>query len=323
MPKRKPKDSNLKFPPKQIIRDGQILDFNRDDPELHSGIYQYSDGEYGKPNQRLAVYPSVYSIEIPGHGYTKTYDYFSDLYLENMGFINWQQYNLYNYIATLRNRGYRLSIHGARRKRKPGDPPPEPDAAQHKGLAAFSGVSPKTLITDLDHLEDCLLMHRVRRLDLQGIPSDLVIHSPFTPTKFEEMRKVIVKRISTKYTRTRRLKMMMPTAATNILEDDRADQKFYFNRKAGEPRFQLSAAVREAYGPKFGHFVNFALEFFNKYLWEFRNQQPQFEKGYRDALKIKLTYWGIADRHDREKCYQAAAIFRNVYCPTLADLCGD
>lgn len=296
-----------KFPKKTItLSDGATVEFKKLDGDFPSKIFHYPQtGGYQE------LYPSVYSIEIPGEGFTKLYDFFVEEYFENLGLINYEQFNLYNYITTLRNRGYYLSLSGRKlEKGKPSD-------ADVKGLAQMIRSRVKALTANIDHLEDCLLLHRVRRLDLQGMPNELVIHSPFTKKQLDAGKhKIILDRISRQHTKTQRQKA--------VHTGDGKTGKFgYLDRKATNERFQMNYQfIKNAFGDNAAQFADFALGFFKSHLGFLRRSKSEFDYAYRAELKKKLSFWAIAGNSAREACYIAANKFRVIYCPTFEELCA-
>jgi hypothetical protein len=298
-----------KFPPKKVTsRDGDQIFFKKINDDFPSALYHYGQDLDGNPGYR-EMYPSVYSIELPKkYGYTKLYDFFVEEYFENRGLITYEQYNLYNYIATLRNRGYYLSLKGSNGGRTDGE---------IKGLAKMVRARVPDLTADIDHLEDCLLLHRVRRLDLQGMPNELVVHTPFTPDQLTAgKQKLIVDRISRQATKTKRQGAM-------VKGDSESGQKFnYLDRSRGnEHCFWLDYNyVKKAFGDKSKAFADFALAFFKKFLHWLKQDKSGFDADYRDALKHQLDRWGIKGNEQRETCYIAANKFRTIYCPLEQEL---
>lgn len=285
-----------KFPPKQIIRDGIVIDFKKSNEDFSSNLYIQTEKGYQE------LYPSVYSIELAGEGYTKIYNFFPEIYLENLGLINYDQFNLYNYITTLRNRGYYLSITGSRKN------------SDQKGLAQMVGMRPETLRKNLDHLQDCLLIHRVLRLDLQGMPNELVVHTPFTDKQLKadnnRRLKLIVDRISQSHTEKQREKAIERG-------EGRGGGFGYLKRKETNERFQMDYGfIKRAFESHSRSFADFAIDYFKKELRTLKTDKSAFEKYFRLALRRKLDYWGILTNEQREICYIAANKFRSIYCPT-------
>ena len=302
MPKQK--ETRQKFPPKPITRiGGATVEFKKINEDFPSAIFIYPKG-----GGYQELYPSVYSSKIPNEGFTPHYDFFVDEYFENRGLISWKQYNLYNYLATLRNRGYYLSIHN----RKRGD-------AEVKGLAQMIGTRVATVNADLDHLEDCLLIHRVRRLDLHGAPNEIVIHSPFTAAQLDRedgqkntKQKIIIDRFARSYAKTNREQAVI-----------RGEGFGYLNRKMTSERFQFNyKAVKTAFGDAAHQFTDWALVFFKKNLQMLRDSKTSFDYAYRAELNKKFTTWAIGGNAAREACYIAANKFRVIYCPTDEELCA-
>lgn len=302
----KEKQNPQKFPPKQITQvGGATVEFKKVNDDFPSALYVYPEsGGYQE------LFPSVYSIKIPGEGFTRIYDFFADEYFENRGLINYAQFCLYNYISTLRNRGYYLSIH-SRKGKNDGD-------NDVIGLAKMVGIKPDTLTAHLDHLENCLLIHRVRRLDLHGTPNELVIHSPFTAQQLdhEGKQKIIVNRVARNHVQNDRQKA--------VIKGDGKNGGFgYLNRKMTNERFQMNyKAVKTAFGEAARQFCNFALEFFKANLQMLRDSKSSFDYAYRAELNKKFTTWAIGGNTAREKCYIAANKFRVIYCPTDEEICA-
>jgi hypothetical protein len=288
-------------PLKQNRRGDVTIDFNPIDSHFPSGNYYYD-----KENRYQALYPSVYSIKLQGHGYFPFWDFFADQYFEDLELLNSEQMWLYTYLASLRNRGIRLSINGSKSK-----------DSERRGLAAMLGRWRPAVIKDLDHLEDCMLIHRVRRLDLHGTPNDIIVHTPFTPPELHDSgwHKVIKDRIANETTRRARERHMV----TGV--DDEGNKFAYLNRTGGDGRFHYDARqVDEAFGQNAKRFCDFALTFFRKHFWVLFEDKPAFDEDYRRELRLELNLYGVNQNSDRERCYVVANKFRTIYCPSLQEL---
>lgn len=298
------KSDPRKFPPKERTFNGAAVRFNKIDGEFErSGIYGF-----GPDGMRFDKYPSIYSVKMPG-GYVPLWDITADEYFENRSWLNYRQFSLYHYIASLRNRGYHLSIEG---NGKSGD-------AEIRGLAQIVGTWRPTLVADLDRLEDCLLIHRVRRPDFHGTPSELVVHSPFTLVELRGgYADVIIERVNGRATWTRRQRMMRRgTTAAGVA--------YCFQNRASEAEqfvFNFNQ-IREAFGDSVDRFIYFAMAFFQKNHHFLYTNKGGFQADYRSGLFKELDGWNIVhDNAARELCYKAANKFRTIYCPTEAELCA-
>ena len=293
-----------KFPQKsRTLEDGATVEFKKLYDDQTSGLVHYPQrGGFQE------LYPSVYSNEIEGEGFVKIYNFVPTEYIEERAFINYAQYSLHNYILINSNRGYYLSLKGSK---KDGDV---------KGLAKVLQTRVATLTADIDRLQNCFLLHRVRRLDLNGCPNELVYHSGFTAKKLDasnqKIHKIIVERIARDHAKSSR--------QNGVVKSNGKRGGFgYLNRKATNERFQFDYnVIKKAFGDNSRHFADFALEFFklNKGLLE-RNKS-EFEKGYRLELNRRMSDWGIGSNSAREACYIAANKFRTIYCPTFEELCS-
>lgn len=301
-----PKQENnfQKFPQKTItLNDGATVEFKKLYDDQPSGLVHYpQSGGYQE------LYPSVYSNEIEGEGFVKIYNFVPTEYVERRAFINYDQYSLHNYAGINSNRGYYLSLKGSK---KDGDV---------KGLAKMVGVKVETLTEHIDRLQDCFLLHRVRRLDLNGCPNELVYHSGFTAKQLDannqKINNVIVDRIARSATKSSRQK--------GVVKSNGKNGGFgYLNRKATDERFQFDYnVIKKAFGDNSRSFADFALEFFKTHKHLLERHKSDFEKGYRIELNRKMSDWGIGGNSAREFCYVAANKFRTIYCPTFEELCS-
>jgi hypothetical protein len=293
-----------KFPPKRA----RGVQFER--LYHRSGGLVIKDSESGK---YCAKFPSVYSTELPNqYAYAKLWDHFSECYFEGQdgrsGFeplISWRQYSLYNYLTSLSNRGYYVSIKGRKN-----------DDGQVIGLAALTGIRRPWLIDDLDHLEDCLLIHRVRRLDLHGQPNEIVIHTPFTPQQLRDGKYDLIRdRIARRATKQRREQAKV--------RGEKDGQPFAYVTRNTAPGFWFDYNYfRSTFGEQSQRFADFALRFFRKNFHYLKTDKSAFEADYRDDLGLELNVMEIRDAERREKCFKAAGVFRKIYCPTLEEICA-
>ena len=301
------------YPPKTIVFHGTPVEFKRVNPDFPSALYYYHE-----PTGYQPLYPSVYSIDLwNAGGFVKSWDFFAEEYLENRQLITYRQYSLYNYIVQLRNRGYYLSIKGSRiAEKRDDDGNLIREGKEVKGLSAVTGIRRPELIADLDRLEDVLLLHRVRRLDLQGIPTELVVHSPRTARELDKdgWHDFIAKRIAADATRGRRRSAM--------ISGEKNGQPFsYLDRRSRSAGFQFDyRAVRDAFGDRCHQFANFALTYFKKNYHFLTENKAGFESDYREKLALELNLWNIAGNERRKNCYAAAHAFRTIYCPPIEEI---
>ncbi len=291
--------NSQKFPEKPItLQDGATVEFKKINEDFPSALVYYPQrGGYQE------LYPSVYSIDVPGEGFVKLWNHFATEYLEDRGLINYDQFSLRNYISSLRNRGYYITV---KSRKEDGD---------IKGLAQFLKMRTATLTAHLDHLEDCLLIHRVRRLDLHGTPNEFVAHTEFTAKQLDAGKeKIIVDRVARQHTKTKREKA--------VRRGGEESGKFgYLDRKATDERFQFDyRMIKSAFGDNSLAFADFALEFFKAHLGMLRNKKSEFDYAYRSELNRRMSAWGIGGNSAREQCYIAANKFRVIYCPTDEEL---
>ena len=292
-----------KNPAKSVTtQDGATVKLKRLNPDLPSGIVHFPlKGGYQE------LYPSVYSIEIPNEGFIKIWDFFTSEYLDKRTLINYDQWCLYNFIGTLRNRGYYVTLQG-----KKGDD------NEIKGLAKIIGTRTKTLIENLDHLENCLLMHRVRRLDLNGTPNEFILHTPFTAKQLDaengKLHKKIVERVALNHVKKQR------SLAVKTGEGKKGGFG-YLDRKATNERFQFDYRfIKSSFGSSSRLFTDFALVFFKANLKLLRNNKSNFDYVYRAELSRRMSDWGIGGNSAQHQCYIAANKFRVIYCPTDEEL---
>jgi hypothetical protein len=288
-------------PPKRVIIDGVTVDFKKTYSDRPSGLYHpRTDGKY------QALYPSIYSLELPSkYAYTKIYNFYAEEYLENRRLLTGNVWGFYLYLTSLRNRGYYLSIKG---NGKTGE-------EEVRGLAQVYGISRRTAIDHLDHLEDCMLIHRVRRLDLQGMPNEIVIHLPKTPEELDRdgYHDWIVKRIKENATKSRR-------DGARVSGTSESGQNFnYVDRTVDGQSFDYGM-IRRAFGQQALRFADWALMWFEKN-WHFlRAEKRSFDHDVRKDLELELNGWGIYDRQRRHECFTAFGVFRKVYCPLDTEL---
>ena len=268
-------------------------------------IYSY-DVDTGRS---LSTFASVYSLKVDGTGFFPVWDFFCDQYVEKLEIITPRQFMIYVYVGQLRNRGYRLSLKGS------------PDNSDTRGLATILGMHLNTLIADLDHLEDALLLHRIIRPDLKGRPNDIVVHTPFQEFELngQGWLDVIRDRIARKATKTRRQQSLVAAKTP-------AGKPYsYIDRPTSEQPFILNyKAVAKAFGTSMPKFENFALKFFDRsfHMLDDQKKKPIFESEYRDKLYAEMGRWGITGNAAREKCYVAANHFRRAFCPSYHELLG-
>jgi hypothetical protein len=304
--------SRRKFPPKQIEIRGKAVTFSRIETNFErSGIYVQHPYESGVSFRK---YPSIYSVKLSG-GFIYLWDVLAEEYYENLQLINYRQLALYNYLGSLRNRGYRVSLKGNGKK---GD-------EEIKGLAQLTDTWWPTLVKDLDRLEDVMLIHRIRRPDFRGMPSEIVIHSPLDPQdlrdpqtkQLREWAQILQQRVKEEPTRQRR----QGTMRSGTTDDGR---NFVFqDRKQEDERFVFDfRQIVKAFGDFAERFALFAMEYFSKNWHLLTANKSGFEHDYRKSLELEMNVWGIHDNSRRESCYIAANKFRTIYCPMEEELCN-
>jgi hypothetical protein len=327
-----------RFPEKEIPfkhgrrddRDGERVVFRRLRSQLgqfddQSGIYVYNKfREPGTPASQqnplsFQKYPSVYSVQLSG-GYTFDWDVLADEYFENRGWINYEQLSLYGYVKSLRNRGYHVSVRPRPGRKVLGlDGEPTGERDEVRGLAQITGRSCRYIERDLDVLEDCLLIHRVRRPDFSGAPNEFVVHSPFTVKDLQtEIGSVIEQRVAEGATRSRREGI----AKRGVGKDGRPF--VYHNRRADSPTFVYDARETvKAFGDKTEAFIYWAMSYFqNEWDWLWK-RKGEWQKQFREVLFAELNRWGINGDEARHACYREANKFRTIYCPLLEEeLCA-
>lgn len=337
MPKLQPNQKHsqsLKYPPKRVAFNGHPVDFVReydDNAGLSNGLLWYPY-HYDPPQgqrRELERYPSIYSNG-GGGVFTKNYNIIVDKYFEDLRFLSSGDMAMYNYLLNKRSRGYRVSIHGKKKKVDGKGGVTDPGTA---GLAVIFGQSPLTTIKQLDRLEDALLIHRITRLDWQGAPNEYVIHTPFDldrdgkfpADKFE----LIAGRIKGQASKDRRASI----AKTSDARGRTHDLKKYRESPAAFIFQYDHRDTEEAFGDRTVDFTEFALVFFRENLKTLNTRKGDFQKKYRDRLAIELDQWSVGSgkrygprwrlrsKDHKEICFKAANKFRTIYCPTLEELC--
>jgi hypothetical protein len=306
----KPRDYR-KYPPKTEHFGGADVEFKKLNDHL-SGNSVYWSQQQGTFQE---LYPSIYSIKLKGYSYIKLYDFFPEYYYERLRLITHRQMHLYIDLCHLSNRGYYLSQTGSRKK---GDSK-DGDRRQVGGLSAYTGIRRPELAADLDHLEDCLLIHRVRRVDLRGMPSEIVVHTPFTPPELETGKyKLITGRVASQATKTRRAKAMV-----DVVSESGEKFRYLHRQTALKDGFWFDYRfIKKSFGDHAQRFADFALTWFKKNLWALQQQKANFEKDFRDALSLEMNLMGIQSDQRRQMCYIAANKFRTIYCPLEAEICA-
>lgn len=291
---------------------GALIEFQpiNDIPGINNGLYYYDQAT----NRPQPLHPSIYSLKLEGHGFLPLWNFFLEEYYENRSFINHRQAWAYIGIAGLRNRGLRIVLTPDRKKKKvttdDGD-------LQVHALDKYLGIDYRQLTKDIDRLEDCLLLHRIRRLDAHGTPNDFIIHTPFTPGQLAtKWAKIIEQRIADEVTTTRRHKRMQ----WGMTKGGR--QFTYLDRKADpEHRFSFDhLQIIKAFGQNTFRFAEFALKFFRSNFHYLTTDPQAFDRDYRDGLKLEMNLYDIHDNGRRELCYRAAHKFRQVFCPSHEEL---
>lgn len=291
--------------PEPVTRSGVDIGFKPLGGPSKSGLYYHDKDE----NRFYPLYPSIYSTD--AGNYFPLYDHFTREYIIARPLITRDQFAVYTFLASIRNQGFRVSIMGSRSKSGDDDEP--------TGLAALLGMGRPQLIQALDHLEDCLLIHRVRRLDIHGTPNDILIHTPFTRQQLyggQRFIDIIEDRIARKVTATARQKKMV----TGVTDDGQPYS--YLDRTVGtDGRFHYNASqISEAFGFYTDKFTQFALKYFRKNHHLLRGDKSGFEHDYREDLSLELNLYEIHKDAAREKCYRAAHKFRTIYCPSHEEL---
>lgn len=327
-----------KFPTKEIKFHGKPVTFKKIDNVFdRSGIFlSHPWKKVEKTDKPLAFqkYPSIYSTKLSG-GFVYLWDVLREEYVENLGLINYDQFSLYNYMASLRNSGWHVSIKGRPGKLKKGADGKLMDEreADVKGLAQIAGRRWTSVLHDLDVLEDALLIHRIRRPDFHGCPSEIVIHTPFAAQELVQVDRetgertelesahVLRQRIEDKITANRRLKIVK-----HGIKKESAKKFTHFSwhdRRQEDDRFVFDfRKVVAAFGDKVDQFAWWAMEFFQEHWNLLYSDRAAFQEDYRRELHDELTRWKILDNSDREECYKQANKFRTIYCPTEQEICG-
>jgi hypothetical protein len=134
----------------------------------------------------------VYSYRGLG-SWTKDFDLFYHIFFEQWKILTPAQGFIYRHLTSLSNRGLAISI---------------------KEYSQQIGFRHNKFIDHLDALQDAKLLYRVCRVDTQGKPNDLVLHTPPTLEKWLSTEKdnlsygeVIIKRVTEHRTREERREM--------------------------------------------------------------------------------------------------------------------
>lgn len=346
MPKLQPNQNHsqqLKYPAKRVAFNGQPVDFvpeYDDNGDRSNGLlwypYRYDPPEGQR--RELERYPSIYSNG-GGGLFTKAHNVVVNDYFENNRFVSGQEAWLYIYLMNMRSRGYRVSIHGKKQRFDKQGREVDPGTA---GLAAIHRQSARTMMGQLDRLENALLMHRITRLDWKGAPNEYVIHTPFDVISDPDAPRdkprsifppdkaaLIERRIKDNVSKQRRL-----AASKNDTGRGRSHDIKQYKESPAAFIFQYDHRdTEEAFGDRTVDFTEFALIFFRENLKTLNTRKGDFQKKYRDRLAIEMDQWSVEsdkrygprwrlrNKDHKEICFKAANKFRTIYCPTLEELC--
>jgi hypothetical protein len=334
------------FPSKRLEFHGKLVQFKKIDTDFNrSGIFvthPYETDGAGKPLS-FRKYPSIYSTKLSS-GFVYLWDVLREEYVENLGLINYEQFSLYNYIASLRNSGWHVSVKGHKRRKLDADGKRTAEIEEVKGLAQITGRWWPKVAKDLDHLEDCLLIHRVRRPDLPGCPNEIIIHTPFAEQELVRIDRtgqriegidpmtgewiegmwtpLLRQRVEQKATATRLAAIERHTIKKKLVDGKHKNVhvKWHDHRAEAERFIFDFRPVSAAFGDNVDLFAYWAMQFFKKNWQYLYSDKSAFEHDYRHELGLGMSRWGIHDDAQRSRCYVQANKFRTIYCPTEEEL---
>lgn len=250
-------------------------------------------------------FPTIYQLDFPKeYKYTKLYDVLFEFYFEmfrerdEQPIIGREEIFLYSYLQSLANRGKGFN---------------------QKTLAKFIQIDPHNLVKRLDRLEDALLIHRVQRLDLHGLPNDLIVHSipkfHLKDKKFSWNKPLldkIQKRVKTEETRLTRKE-------SGILKDDGETERLFIPRTKQKFAFDYKKVFLETFEDDEAASQNFAESILISFCHD-KDLIMQDAKSYDKILRQRV-FESFADSalQPTEKHYHAALTLRRIYAPVLSE----